>query len=56
MRPPWFPPNRRPANWEEAVANNMAYYLDLKKIWDKQTQARGGSPSASVRAGRRWCG
>ncbi len=44
MRPPWFPPNRRPANWEEAVANNMAYYLDLKKIWDKQTQARGGKP------------
>ncbi len=44
MKPPWFPPNRNPANWEEAVANNMAYYLDLKKIWDKQIEARGGKP------------
>ncbi|MGA2618930.1 MAG: chitobiase/beta-hexosaminidase C-terminal domain-containing protein [Thermoguttaceae bacterium] len=44
MNPPWFPPNRHPANWEEAVANNMAYYLDLKKIWDKQIAAGDGKP------------
>ncbi len=44
MKPPWFPPNRNPANWEEAVANNMAYYLDLKKIWDRQIAASGGKP------------
>jgi hypothetical protein len=42
MKPPWFPPNRNPANWEEAMANKMGYYLDLKKIWDKQIEARGG--------------
>lgn len=44
MKPPWFPPNRKPANWEEAAANKMAYYLDLKKIWDKQIEARSGKP------------
>ena len=44
MHPPWFPPNRHPVNWEEAVANNMAYYLDLRKIWDKQIEARGAKP------------
>ena len=32
MQPPWFPPNRKPAAWEEGMANKMAYYLDLKKI------------------------
>ena len=35
MQPPWFPPNRKPAAWEEGMANKMAYYLDLKKIWDE---------------------
>jgi hypothetical protein len=44
MKPPWFPPNRNPATWEEAAANKMLYYLDLKKIWDKQIEAAGGKP------------
>ena len=44
MKPAWFPPNRRPANWEEAMANKMLYYLALKAIWDKQAEARGERP------------
>ncbi len=44
MKPPWFPPNRNPANWEEATANKMLYYLDLKRIWDREILARGGEP------------
>lgn len=41
MTPKWFPPNPKPATWEEAMTNKMHYYLDLKKIWDKQALARG---------------
>ena len=44
MKPVWFPPNRKPANWEEAMANKMLYYLDLKKTWDRQAQGRGEKP------------
>ncbi len=56
MKPPWFPPNRKPANWEEASANKMAYYLDLKKIWDKQIEARSGKPVRLCPGGPAWCG
>ncbi len=41
MKPPWFPPNPKPATWEEAMTNKMLYFLDLKKIWDHQIQGRG---------------
>ena len=34
MQPPWFPPNKKPSSWDEALANKMAYFRDLKKIWD----------------------
>ncbi len=44
MKPPWFPPNRQPANWEEAMANKMLYFLELKKTWDRQAEARGEKP------------
>jgi hypothetical protein len=44
MKPPWFPPNRKPADWEEAMANKMRYYLALKAIWDKQARERGEQP------------
>jgi len=44
MKPPWFPPNRKPANWEGALANKMLYFLALKEIWDKQAQERGEKP------------
>ena len=33
MKPPWFPPHRQPASWEEATANKMLYYLELLKRW-----------------------
>jgi sugar phosphate isomerase/epimerase len=45
MKPPWSPPNPKPANWEEAMANKMLYFLALKAIWDKQAQERGEKPA-----------
>ena len=50
MQPPWFPPNRKPAAWEEGMANKMAYYLDLKKIWDDGA-GQEANPSLSRRPG-----
>jgi hypothetical protein len=44
MKPPWSPPNPKPANWEEALANKMLYFLALKAIWDKQAAERGEKP------------
>jgi hypothetical protein len=40
MQPSWFPPNKKPASWDEAMANKMAYYLDLKKRWDAKPDKR----------------
>ncbi len=51
MKPQWFPPNRKPADWEEAMSNKMLYYLDLKKIWDKQLEARGEPTTRLVPGG-----
>ena len=40
----WSPPNRKPSTWEEAMANKMLYYLEVKKIWDTQCRARANNP------------
>ena len=34
MKPPWFPPNRQPATWEEAMANKMLYYHEVFVRWE----------------------
>jgi len=34
MKPPWFPPNRQPATWEEAMANKMLYYREVLDRWN----------------------
>jgi len=34
MKPPWFPPNRQPATWEEAMANKMLYYREVFDCWN----------------------
>lgn len=34
MQPPWFPKNRTPATWEEAMANKMEYYEEVLKNWN----------------------
>lgn len=35
MTPPWFPPNREPADWEEAMANKMLYYHEVLDRWNE---------------------
>ena len=34
MKPPWFPPNRNPETWEEAMANKMLYYGEVFDRWN----------------------
>ena len=35
MTPPWFPPNREPADWEEAMANKMLYFHEVLDRWNE---------------------
>jgi hypothetical protein len=56
MQPPWFPPNRNPENWEEAMANKMLYYREVFDRWQalpgkKPVRLCPGGP-ALVRAKR----
>ena len=34
MKPVWYPPNRQPATWEEAMANKMLYYKEVFVRWN----------------------
>ena len=34
MKPVWYPPNRQPATWEEAMANKMLYYKEVLARWN----------------------
>ena len=36
MSPAWFPTNRKPANWDEAMANKMEYYRLILKQWNEK--------------------
>ncbi|MDR0328767.1 MAG: PQQ-binding-like beta-propeller repeat protein [Planctomycetaceae bacterium] len=56
MQPPWFPPNRNPETWEEAMANKMLYYHEVFDRWhvlpgNKPVRLCPGGP-ALVRAKR----
>lgn len=48
MQPPWFPPNRNPATWEEAMANKMLYY---REVFDRWNALEGEKPVRLVPGG-----
>ncbi len=57
MTPPWFPANRTPATWEEAMANKMEYYRAILDLWNRDKPAPparlcpGGPALAALKAG-----
>ncbi len=42
MKPQWYPSNRNPKNWDEAMLNKMEYYRATLKIWN---ESNGGEPA-----------
>ena len=48
MKPAWFPPNREPATWEEAMANKTLYY---REVFDRWNELPGDKPVKMIPGG-----